>query len=385
MQLIITDAWLAKSRAIHLSGTKLVLAALAASLVLTVMAAGLYHWVFLKGAREGWPVVGTLVRVIIKDEFEQRDRFMRENLDLLARKLGEMQAKMTQLESLGERVSGLAGINPAEIRSTPGQGGALISGRDLSMPEIEAVLANLAHQADQRTDAMTALESRLFDQKVRSMMVPTQRPVAIGELGSPFGWRIDPFTGQSALHSGMDFQAERGTPILAAAGGVVVTQEYHPSYGNMVEIDHGNDLITRYGHASKVLVKKGDLVRRGQLIAEVGSTGRSTGTHLHFEVLVHGIAQDPQKFLAAGSKLPAQQLATLESPSRKAPGAAQVKLWFWSSGATFPAFAVALGKSDPISSRLEIRMALPVAPRGLAGPSCIHGHQHPHQNFRQSQ
>ena len=318
MQLIITDAWLAKSRAIHLSGTKLVLAALAASLVLTVMAAGLYHWVFLKGAREGWPVVGTLVRVIIKDEFEQRDRFMRENLDLLARKLGEMQAKMTQLESLGERVSGLAGLNPAAILSKPGQGGALISGRDLSMPDIEAVLAGLAHEADQRTDALTALESRLFDQKIRALMVPTQRPVALGDLGSPFGWRIDPFTGQSALHTGMDFQAERGTQIHAAAGGVVVTQEFHAAYGNMIEIDHGDDLITRYAHASKVLVKKGDLIKRGQLIAEVGSTGRSTGTHLHFEVLLRGIAQDPQKFLAAGSKLPAQQLATLEAGGRKA-------------------------------------------------------------------
>ena len=119
MQLIITDAWLAKSRAIHLSGPKLVLTALLASFFLMLVAAVLYHWVFLKGAREGWPVVGTLVRLVVKDEFEQRDRFMRENLDVLARKLGEMQAKMTQLESLGERVSGLAGINPNEIN--PGQ------------------------------------------------------------------------------------------------------------------------------------------------------------------------------------------------------------------------------------------------------------------------
>src|SRR5674476_1671360 len=99
MQLIITDAWLAKSRALHLSGTKLLLAGLLASLGLMLVAAGLYHWVFLKGAREGWPVVGTLLRLVVKDEFEQRDRFMRENLDLLARKLGEVQAKLTQLES----------------------------------------------------------------------------------------------------------------------------------------------------------------------------------------------------------------------------------------------------------------------------------------------
>ena len=123
-------------------------------------------------------------------------------------------------------------------------------------------------------------------------------------LGSSFGWRIDPVNGHSALHTGLDFPASNGTPILSAAGGVVVVQEYHSAYGNMVEIDHGNDLITRYAHASKVLVKKGDLVKRGQKIAEVGSTGRSTGSHLHFEVLVQGVFQDPQKFLQAGQNLP---------------------------------------------------------------------------------
>ena len=147
------------------------------------------------------------------------------------------------------------------------------------------------------------LESRLFDQKIRNMMVSTQQPFADGVLGSAFGWRIDPFTNSSALHTGMDFQAEAGSPILAAAGGVVVT-EYPSGYGNMVEIDHGNDQITRYAHASAMHVKKGDLVKRGQKIAAVGNTGRSTGAHLHFEVLVQGVPQDPQKFLSAGSQLP---------------------------------------------------------------------------------
>ena len=314
MQLIITDAWLARSRAIHLTGTKLVLAALLASCVMTLLAAGLYHWVFLKGAREGWPVIGTLVRMVVKDEFEQRDRFMRENLDLLARKLGEMQAKMTQLESLGERVSGLAGVNANEIKAKPGLGGALVTGRPLSVEELKATLEDLDRLTEQRTDLMTVLESRLFDQKIRNMMVPTQSPIAQANYGSMFGWRIDPITGRSALHTGIDFQADRGTPILAAAGGVVVTQEYHPEYGNMVEVDHGNDLISRYANASRTMVKKGDLVKQGQKIAEVGSTGRSTGTHLHFEVLVQGVLQDPQKFLAAGAKLKPQSLAKVAAP-----------------------------------------------------------------------
>jgi murein DD-endopeptidase MepM/ murein hydrolase activator NlpD len=306
---IITDAWLAKSRAVHLSGTKLVLVFLALSVAMMLLAAGLYHWVFLKGAREGWPVVGTLVKLVVKDEFEQRDRFMRENLDAMARKLGEMQAKMVQLEALGERVSGLAGVNPAEIKAVPGRGGALVSGRPLSMEELQATLADLDALSAQRTDLLTVMESRLFDQKIRKMMVPTQQPVQAGHLGSPFGWRIDPFTGRSALHTGLDFQAETGTAILAAAGGVVVAQEVHPAYGNMLEIDHGNNLVTRYAHASRLWVKKGDLVKRGQKIAAVGTTGRSTGPHLHFEVMVHGVPQDPRKFLAAGRDQAELQLA----------------------------------------------------------------------------
>jgi murein DD-endopeptidase MepM/ murein hydrolase activator NlpD len=312
---IITDAWLAKSRAIHLSGTRLVLVVLAMSLTLMVFAAGLYHWVFLKGAREGWPVIGTLVKLVVRDEFEQRDRFMRENLDAMARKLGEMQAKMVQLEALGERVSGLAGVNPAEIKAPPGRGGALISGHPLTLEELQVTLADLDRLTDQRTDLMTVVESRLFDQKIRKSMVPTQAPLQVPNVGSSFGWRIDPFTGRSALHTGLDFQAAHGTSILAAAGGVVVAQELHSEYGNMVEVDHGNDLITRYAHASRVFVKKGDLIRRGQRVAEVGTTGRSTGPHLHFEVLVRGVPQDPQKFLAAGQNLPAPLLAKVVLPA----------------------------------------------------------------------
>lgn len=318
MNFIITDAWLARSRAIHLSGTRLLLALAGTSVMLMLSAALLYHWVFLKGAREGWPVIGTLVRVVLNDDFAQRDRFMRENLDAMARKVGEMQAKLVQLEALGERVSGLAGINPAQVRVAPGRGGALVSGRPLSVEELQSALADLDQLTGQRVDLLTVAESRLFDQKIRTMMVPTQHPVDTGHLGSAFGWRIDPFTGRSALHTGLDFQADSGAPIAAASGGVVVAREWHAAYGNMVEVDHGNGLVTRYAHASRVLVRKGDLVKRGQRIAEVGTTGRSTGPHLHFEVLLHGIPQDPQKFLNAGAHLPGSRHAAAHSRLRPA-------------------------------------------------------------------
>ena len=137
MQLIITDGRLAQSRAIHLSGTRLVLAFVGAALALMLLAAALYHWVFLKGAREGWPVVGTVVRLMVRDEFEQRDRFLRENLDAMARRVGEMQARLLQLEALGDRVSGLAGVNPRELKTAAGQGGVLVTPRSLTLDELQ--------------------------------------------------------------------------------------------------------------------------------------------------------------------------------------------------------------------------------------------------------
>jgi murein DD-endopeptidase MepM/ murein hydrolase activator NlpD len=225
-----------------------------------------------------------------------------------------MQARLVQLDALGDRVSGLAGVSTADLRTTPGRGGALVSGRPLSLDELQAALSELDQVAGSRVDVLTVIESRLLDQKIRTMMMPTQRPVSIGHVGSAFGWRIDPITGRQALHTGLDFEANTGTTIMAASGGVVITQEMHPAYGNMVEVDHGNGIVTRYGHASKVFVHRGDLVKRGEKLAEVGTTGRSTGPHLHFEVLVGGIPQDPQKFLAAGMKSPGAAQVALAAP-----------------------------------------------------------------------
>ena len=171
------------------------------------------------------------------------------------------------------------------------------------MAEVQQAVDKLQAVSDQQSDLLTVAESRLFEQKLKAMAIPTQNPVVTGVNGSPYGWRIDPFTGKSAMHTGIDFQAETGTPIVAAAGGLVVTQEFHSAYGNMIEIEHGDGLISRYAHSSKVFVKKGDLIKRGQKIALIGSTGRATGPHLHYEVLVQGVPQDPRKFLNAGISL----------------------------------------------------------------------------------
>ena len=317
MEVIITDSRLTRSIAIRMTGWQLTGSLTGLLLVLLMVTAGLYHLIFVKAVREDWPVFGSVVRFVAKDQIEQRERFTRENIDVLAKKLGEMQAKMTQIESLGERLSGLAGVDPALIRSKPGRGGTLIDSRAMTVADLQAMMDDLDHAAVQRADVLTLMETQLFDQKMKKMMLPTQAPVEGGTVGSGFGWRIDPFTGGSAIHEGLDFPAVSGTPIYAAAGGVVVVQQFHAQYGNMVEIEHGNDVITRYGHASRVLVKSGDVVKRGQKIAEIGTTGRSTGPHLHFEVLVRGVAQDPQKFLQLGLKTQAESPVTaVPAPNR---------------------------------------------------------------------
>lgn len=307
MQILITDGGLARTRVLNIHWLHLTLAAAALALGLLLLSGTVYHFVFLKAAREGWPVVSQLVKLVVRDEIAQRDRFMRENLDAMATRVGEMQARMVRLEAMGDRVTGLAGVKPDELKALqrsgpPGAQAAAAGGPfvPLDHPSLEQLNQTLAHldvTADQQGDLFTLAESRLFEKRLTALMVPNSRPVDV-PVGSGFGFRSDPFSGRAALHTGLDFAADPGTPIQAAAGGVVVSTDPHPQYGNLLEIDHGNGLLTRYAHTSKILVRTGDLVKRGQVVAQVGSTGRSTGPHLHFEVLVDGVPQDPARFLA---------------------------------------------------------------------------------------
>lgn len=256
-------------------------------------------------------------------EFTRQARdnaYLRENLAVMATRLGELQAQMVRLDALGERVSGLAGISPQDFdfRHRPARGGPASPAQsgDLTMPELRDEVARLGRQADRRVDYFDVIETALMDRQLRERRQPSVLPVASGYDGSSFGTRIDPFSGRRSQHDGVDFVAPAGTPIMAAAGGMVVASEWHHEYGNMIDIDHGNGLKTRYAHASKILVKTGDLVRPGQLIARVGSTGRSTGAHLHFEVHVNGVPRDPGRFLTAA--VPAQapvHLAAAAAPT----------------------------------------------------------------------
>jgi murein DD-endopeptidase MepM/ murein hydrolase activator NlpD len=302
MQILITDSSLVRSRVLHFRRWQVALVALLLCGTLMVISGLVYHFIFLTAAREGWPVVSQVVKLIVRDELAQQERVMRENLDAIALRVGEMQAKLVKLEALGERVTGMAGVKTDDLKALParvkgGQGGPFVPLTRPTAAQLSEAIDRLDERADIGGDLFTLVESRLFEARLQALLVPSSHPVD-GPVGSGFGFRIDPITGRAALHTGLDFPADVGTSIHAAAGGMVVVSEVHPAYGNMIEIDHGNSLITRYAHASKLLVKVGMMVKRGQKIAEVGTSGRSTGPHLHFEVLVAGVQQNPARFLA---------------------------------------------------------------------------------------
>jgi murein DD-endopeptidase MepM/ murein hydrolase activator NlpD len=301
MNIILVSGRLAKAKTITLSWPYLGL--LAGGVIAAVITlAAMLHFAILRFATErDSPHLSSWLFSAQQRQHEKSDSYLRENLNAMAVKLGEMQAQLMRLDTLGERLAKVAGFKPQDLMfgEVPGRGGALstLPQYDLSLGELTRQLERLTHQLDDRGDKLGILESSITFDNARKKLIPTMLPVQGGWYSSNYGWRIDPFTGQRAFHDGIDVIAEQGTPVHAAAGGVVVYSDFHPQYGNMIEIDHGNDLISRYAHASQRLVKVGDLVLRGGKIAEVGKTGRATGTHLHFEVRQRGVPVNPAQFV----------------------------------------------------------------------------------------
>ena len=225
---------------------------------MTALTIGLY-WFTLKFAADAKvPLVRQIVLAAQQGETQKAREFVQQNLNVMAVKLGEMQAQLTRLDALGERLSTMAGLRPQEFRlnEAPGLGGAQPSSmpaQNLSMQEFKQKLTSLSREMENRTDLLGVLEAQMFEQALKKKLMPTILPVSGTYNASSFGMRIDPFTGQHTMHEGMDFLADTGTPIVAAAGGVVVFAGFHPQYGYMIDIDHGNDLVTRYAHCSKLM------------------------------------------------------------------------------------------------------------------------------------
>ena len=305
MQIIVIPHRAAKPKSLTLSSRHLVASLLGACLLVAGLALALY-WTMLDFAGQlRAPLVDNMLRAAQGAQSEKARAFMQENLNAMAVKLGEMQAQLARLDALGERVSTLAGIKPQEfhLSDRPGLGGpqsTLLPPQDLSFAQLSEKVTAVSRQMDNHTDMLSVLEARLFEQAVHKKLMPTMPPVD-GPEGSGFGVRIDPFTGQMAMHEGIDFEVDKGTPVHAAAGGIVAFAGFHPQYGYMIDVDDGNNLTTRYAHLSKLLVKDGDIVQRGQKIALSGATGRATGPHLHFEVRYKGVPLDPNLFLTASN------------------------------------------------------------------------------------
>ncbi len=239
------------------------------------------------------------VRALLPSQLQFTLHHPQKDLDALALQLGEMHARIMRLDALSTRLAKMAGIKERDLDAiqAPGAGGPQVNPQDISEAQLQAGIADLAQQIELKSDRLSMLEAMLLQQTMQKNMLPDNSPVNVGYNSSSFGWRVDPFSGRSAFHEGLDFTAATGTPIHAAAGGRVTFAEQTPDYGKIIKINHGSGLETRYAHASELLVKAGDVVRKGQLIARVGNTGRSTGPHLHFEVRRDGAPMDPRKFL----------------------------------------------------------------------------------------
>ncbi len=231
-----------------------------------------------------------------RDLDQARDEAQLE-INALAARIGELQAQANRLNALGDRLTRVGKLKDGEFNfsETPGQGGAE-SASDMPAGDLLAGLEDLQAQFDRSGRQLSVLEALLFDQKLESKRTPAGMP-APGYISSRYGARSDPFGRGRAHHAGIDIDANPGDPVTAAAEGVVAFAGVRSGYGNVVEIDHGNGYRTIYAHNSANLVKAGDVVRAGQQIAKVGSTGRSTGSHLHFEVILNGRQVNPRQYL----------------------------------------------------------------------------------------
>ena len=225
-----------------------------------------------------------------------REEAQRE-INAVAARVGELQAHSNRLNALGERLTRDAKIGGEEFDfgKRPGVGGGE-KVQDIPAADLLKGLNALEAKFEASGDQLSVLESMMYSEQLQLAALPSNRPVS-GYITSGFGTRTDPVRGGIGHHLGIDFDANTGDPVHAAAGGVIVFSGVKSGYGNVVEVDHGNGYTTLYGHNSRLLVRPGDIVRPGQTIAKAGSTGRSTGPHVHFEVHVNGRPVNPRKFL----------------------------------------------------------------------------------------
>ena len=234
----------------------------------------------------------------LADLQNQADR----RLQALTLTLAELQARMTRLDALGEHLTGMASLEEGEFdfSQPPALGGPLAGefSVDFSSTDLSSELDRFEAQLGDREQQLDILESLLTDRKLADESWLSGRPIEKGWISSHYGKRTDPFTGKLAMHNGIDFAGREGSNVVAVAAGVVTASGQRSGYGYMVEVSHGDGFVTRYSHNKQNLVQPGEVVRKGQPIALMGSTGRSTGAHVHYEVYKHGRSVDPSSYVA---------------------------------------------------------------------------------------
>jgi len=223
------------------------------------------------------------------------------HLDALATRLGAMQARLAKLDAVSSQLLQESGLSETALfpSSGSGLGGPAANLSPLALPEVIQELDLLSDRLGTRETQLALLEQHILNRSLSHEVLPSERPIQGGWVSSGFGRRTDPFTGRRTMHSGLDIVNHSGTQVIATATGIVRFAGNRGGYGKMVEIDHGNGYSTRYGHNRELLVKTGELVKKGTPISKLGNTGRSTGPHLHYEVLHNGRPVNPKKFLHA--------------------------------------------------------------------------------------
>ena len=263
-----------------------------------VMALGLLAAVFALGMRLGSSGISTRAQL---SELGQLRQKVQDRIDAMSVRVGELNAHVIRLDALGKRLTQMANINNSELNfdSAPAVGGPAEEsiGAGAQIPDLTQMMNDIQRRLETRDSQLLALENVILSRSLNQAIRPEGRPVMAGYISSYFGGRQDPFHGHEAYHRGVDFAGAAGAQVMAVAAGVVVRAEPASGYGNLVEINHGNGYVTRYGHNERVLVAVGDTVVRGQPIALMGSTGRSTGPHVHFEVLRNGQQINPLSFV----------------------------------------------------------------------------------------
>lgn len=304
MNIIIHSKRLRRSGHISFNQSK---ALIVMAFLLFLLPVGMLYTGYTLGQNAHGPTASAMLTSLYDDLNRQRreigeaKRVADDNVNALSIRLAQMQAQMWRLNALGERLTKMAKLDRGEFDfdAVPAQGGPAEIGEQQSVeiPDFLKRMDELTHQVDDRSKQLAVLESMLMNRNLQAEVLPAGRPIKRGWTSSFFGMRTDPFTGKLEHHKGVDFAGKDGSDIISVASGVVTYAGPRYGYGNLVEVNHGNGYVTRYGHCKEIMVKVGDTVKKGQLIALMGSTGRSTGPHVHFEVRLNGKNVNPEKYV----------------------------------------------------------------------------------------